>query len=360
MFLEKIQEGVEGKNIGLKTFLPKFSKALSNIQDREYHVLGAQKKTGKTSFVQQFYILGTYLLNPNVDVQYLFYNYEMPIYKLMAKAVSFIAWYMYKKELSDSIIFSKGENKPDKEQLELINLIYKNHIIPLFGEYDNYGRLVKQGKITFVPNKINPTGMKALTHNWFKDKGDYVEQVVHYEQSGVQKTRYEKTAFKKYDDTHQIILVDHCGLMPLERGFNRKQNIDKWSEYVLEDRNSLGGTWVDIFQLNRGMSSIDRMKFSGDMLVPTAEDFKETGNPIENCDTAIALFNPQSHKHLHKHLDYDLDRLNFNYRSAHILENRNGEGFLDVGLYFKGAAGFFEELPKSSKMTDALYRQYSG
>ena len=357
MFLKKVEEGRQGLNAGLKSFLPKLLSVTNNIQDSEYHLFGAMTKFGKTSFIHQFYILGTFLFNPEKDIRYLFFSYEMPMYKMIGKAIAFLAYHLYSKTIPDDLIFSKGNKRLSNEDLEVVRQIYVDYIIPLYGEFNDEGRQIKEGKITFVEKRINPTGMRHVWLNHFGKFGKRVDKLVHYEQDGIIKTRYEKVGYVKNNpDFHNITLLDHFGLVPREKNYTKKETIDKVSEYILEDRNTVGGTWVAVSQFNRSMSSVDRLKFSADNLAPVESDYKNSNNPLQDCDLAIGGFNPCSFKHLTTHLDYDLTQLDHIYRSLHLMVNRNGTGFIDLACYFKPECGYFEELPSPENIN---YNNYA-
>ena len=85
---------------------------------------------------------------------------------------------------------------------------------------------------------------------------------------------------------------------------------------------------------------MDRKK--QDSQEPQLSDFKDTGATQEYANTVVALFNPFRYG-MDNHRGYPiLDGkypLRRNYRSGHILKNRDGMDSLSMGFYFQGAVG---------------------
>ena len=86
---------------------------------------------------------------------------------------------------------------------------------------------------------------------------------------------------------------------------------------------------------------------------PQLSDFKDTGATQEDANTVMALFNPFRYG-MDTHRGYPIlngnNPLRRNYRSGHILKNRDGMDGLAIGFHFAGAIGKFEELPKASEI----------
>ena len=110
-------------------------------------------------------------------------------------------------------------------------------------------------------------------------------------------------------------------------------------------RNICNFSPVLVSQFNRDLGKIDRLKFSGEQLSPTLEDFKDTGGLSEDASLVIGLFNPTQHKHLGRHMDYNLDGIGKSYRSIHVLASRNTEANVSIAALLEGKTGRFKELP---------------
>lgn len=344
-FLEEVEFGRKGGKKGLKMGLPRFSKFVNNIQKAIYVVIGALQKTGKTAFVDHCYVLSPYLYEPNAKVNWIYFSYEIDRIEKMAKFCAYFMQIKYDILCDSNYILSRGDKKLADEHVDLVNKIYSNELVDLFGEYDSYGKCIKKGRIDFHEDKENPTGIYKYLMQYARDNGEFIKEK--YVVDG--KEYYRTIGYKENDpELTTIIILDHIGLMKKERGYNKKENIDKMSEYFVWLRNICQFTPVVMSQFNRDLGKTDRLKFNGEQLQPTMEDFKDSGNTGEDASLVIALFDAGRYPHIKKHLGYDLSKVGKGYRSAHILASRNTETGVNISLKLYGQTGLFEELEKTN------------
>ncbi len=342
-FLTEVEAGIKGKNKGIPGGLPRFDKFTNNIQKANYYVIGAQQKTGKSAFVDFRFVLNPYL-SGHKNINWKYFSYEVDKVEKLAKWCSF---FMYKNHgiLCDSnYILSRGENKLTSEHKKLVDVIYKSILLDLFTRVD------------FIEDRTNPTGIYHYLMKYATDNGKFIKEKYSTIDDGKEVQKERIIGYKENNpDLHTIIILDHCGLMKIERGFTKKQNIDKVSEYFVWLRNMCRFTPVAISQFNRDLSKIDRLKFSGEDLQPSVEDFKDTGNLTEDASMVIALFNPVLYSHIDTHLGYNIRKLDKGYRSAHILASRNTETGVNISFYMEGKNGIFRELKPKDTMKEEDY-----
>jgi hypothetical protein len=137
----------------------------------------------------------------------------------------------------------------------------------------------------------------------------------------------------------------------------KKQSIDKLSNELRFARDFYGFSPVAVSQFNREISNPIRIK-NGDV-EPQLDDFKDSSSPGEDCDVALALFDPMRYK-VADPSGYDLDKLKDQYgakyfRSLRLIKNSYGEDDVRIGLGFLGQIGMFKELPRKKDITDADY-----
>lgn len=371
-FIEEVDAGMRGKNQGIPIELSRISKFINNLQRRTYYLIGAPPKCGKTSFVDKLFVIDPYkeyLAGKNIKV--LYFSYEIPLVDKMAK---FAAYYMYSEY---GILDDKGEPYPMEyilgrgsymltpEHREIVQKIYDNQLTGIFGKEGADGKRTG-GMVEFHEDVQNPTGIRNEVIAFAGTRGKFIvepyKQKIHND-DGTTEIR-EKTkivGYKPNDENEMVfVIVDHLGRMAKEKGGDEKSNIDKMSSSFVWIRNLTGYSPVAVQQIGRNMSAIERLKFQGEELQPTRDDFKGSGNPIEDCNMAMSLFNPSMHSHIHRHLDYDLDILRGEYRSFHLLESRNTESGVAVPLYFVGQTGLFMELPKANKFPHVVEKIYRG
>jgi hypothetical protein len=211
--------------------------------------------------------------------------------------------------------------------LERIKTIYKTRIVPLFGEFDHNGNQIKKGLIIFIEHKTNPTGIRNYLLDYAGKNGSFIKQT-HTKQDG---TTYETVLGYKPNNPkkYTVVICDHVRKILPERGFTKKDTIDKFSEYAVELKNWCKFTFVHIVHLNRGMADIARRKMEDDRIFPTPEDFKDSGNLSEDCDYIFTMFNPNDDKyHLKKHFGAAIRRTDNTLiypqmRTIHLVESRH-------------------------------------
>jgi hypothetical protein len=254
--------------------------------------------------------------------------------------------YLMGKLEHEGIDGKKEQIKVSEEHFEILKGIYKRRIIPLFGEYDDDGKRLSRGKITFMEDPDNPTGMRNLLISIAENNGDFLTETYHVkDDSGVMVARKRTVGYReKNPRKFTIIITDHVRKLRKERGFTLKENIDKWLEYSTWLRNICSFTFVNICHSNREIATVERLRFMGEKIFPTADDVKDTGNLAEESTILLTLFNPTDVKYnLKKHFGIDLAK-NPNYRSLHLAESRYTFCPVHIPLGMYGSINFFEEL----------------
>jgi hypothetical protein len=299
--------------------------------------------TGKTGFVDCSYVLNPakwYLENKEkTDIKLKI------IYRSMERSKTFkIGKWACSKLFEDSGIMidvptlfgwgSKKNHIPD----ETYNLIKNTR--------DHFDELLDVVEI--IDGAENPTGIRNHIKAHAKNNGSFIK-----------KNEYVEEYVPNDPNLITIVLLDHIGKLKRERGFSKKENIDKMSEYLGEARDRYGFSPVVISQFNRSLSDSQRVR--NKELTPDPDDFKDTSNLYEDCDVALALFNPYKFK-AYDHMGYNVKKfVNHNgynrFRSVTALKNSYGIDDFRVGFCFLGEVGLFGELPTSDQMGDPEYKR---
>ncbi len=258
-----------------------------------------------------------------------FMAYDFNVYSVSYKGKTYP---MSENYLTGTLLHDNGDGSTEvvpisPEHEEMLKIIYQNRIVPLFGRFDKYGRKIESGKIDFIEELENPTGMNKYIINYAKEHGKFIEapyQTVNDRGEKVNKSRIIGYS-ENNPDLFTIIIVDHIRKLKNERGFTLKQNIDKWLEYSTYLRNMCQFTFVNICHSGRQLSNVDRLKYAGEYIFPTADDVKDTGNLAEESTILLTLFNPNDEKYnIDKHFGVELANYP-NYRSIHVADARNVE-----------------------------------
>lgn len=348
-FLKEVEMGMKGITSFIPGKFPKFDALTGTINKKMIYLVGAHPKVGKTAWIDERYVLYPYLSLPREDferIDYIYYSMEIDIVEKMAAYCSYFMNHYYKIRISSDQILGRMKPLLTPEQYKIVQEIYNTHLKYLFGEFDVFGRQIIPGRIEFYQNRENPTGIYKRIREYAKDNGTFVYEKIK-ERPDI---KGRLLGYEPKDPTKMLIcMIDHVGLVNLERGYTKKENIDKLSQYLVEARNLFGYTFVVTSQFNRDMAKTERLKFSGEVLAPTLEDFKDTSNLSEDANQVFALFNPSKYNHLQNHFGYNMSKFGRFLRSGHLLVNRNGPSPFNFAFFFDGKIKKWAELPKPTE-----------
>lgn len=353
-FIVEIKKGQRGGNRGLPLGpgLDAITKAINGVQKAMMIGVAAAPKVGKSTFTDYAFVIQPYLYSLKVKsaVKWTYFSFEMD---RVTKEIDFASFFLFHDfghnliKLPEGILvkgqpfvhlsssYLRGRMQDDNGEIvkmdpkveEDLKEVYTKRIVPLFGEYSEKGVKLSDGLIDFIEQKDNPTGLRnhllataerdgELLYENFTNKEGY---------SGKKLVGYVPND----PDLLHVIVTDTIRKLKKERGFNMKETIDKYLEYSTELRNMCQYTFIHIVHLNRNMSDVHRMKMLGDMLYPTPEDIKDTGNLSEECDHLFTLFNPNDERYnLSVHFGLTIkdsfkNEIYPNMRTVHLVESRH-------------------------------------
>lgn len=339
--LKSIENGKHGKNEGIPMGLPRFSEVIPNIQKARYHLVVGESGSGKSAFVDTAYVfnpLEWYIQNmDNTDIKLkiFYYSFEISKQRLITKQITRKLFTDHNLVLDVNYILSFGKNRISDEHYKLV-----------CGYADYFNRLEEFIEIKDNSSTNNPTGINIDLNRWAEQNG-----------------RFEKVnnqnVYKENDpNLYTMVIADHMAIVPKERGFDTKQNMDKLSEYTVNLRNKCNFSFCYLVQANRNLSNIDRLKYEKSELAIKQGDIKDSSNPAQDSDAIIGIINPWKYN-IEEYRKYDLTRLQGRQRFLNIAKNRDGEADGVLGLAFIGECGYFRELPKAVDMTEAHYQAIS-
>lgn len=387
--IKDIQSGREGKNKWIPFGFRKLD-SFAGLSKRFYYLIGGESGTGKTSLVDQMFVLNPYQWyrmnqdKTDVRLRIIYRSMERSKkfklakwvaqrlwthYHILVDVPTLLGWGMNKRVLPNEVMDKVIECKDYfDEMFEIVNItdgadnptgIYKQCISISLTE----GKLLKSdGDRIYLHTDTSMKGKEIKTfsgqHYETTSQGivKYYEVIKIYDKQ-YKIYQYDTNYFPEHENSLNVLLIDHIGKLRHERGFNDKQTLDKGSDYFGELRDIFGWTPVVISQFNRNISSIDRRVKTD--LSPEKQDFKGTGDIYEDCDFAMGLFNPRENG-LDVFKNYNLHKLTNNrgynrFRSIHILKNTYGIDNITMGLNFIGECGYFDEMPLPSELDEAMY-----
>ena len=363
-----IEKGRRGENIGLDAGeygLRKMNDLLGGVQSARYDLVGGTTGTGKTSYVDLFYVIAPLLhlfLNPSATTDYKIIYNSLEIGR-RKKIVRLACLLLY--VLEGVVVDWKELLSYNTTGAILANDKY-NLILSLKNVIDFI-----ESKMIFLDGFVNPTRILKTVEAEAKDIGHF-----RYRKEGVGSIWIDGRVPKDKDGHRQRgyieefvldkeivvqIITDHIGLLSPEHDskggplLTGKALIDRHSKYNVYYRDKFGFPSVDISQFNRQLSDQNRRRF--ETLMPQLEDFKESGSPGENADTVLALLNPERYN-LPEYREYKVDEMVKMFRAMYVLKNRNGTDMHFSGMRFIGQCGHFAELPEAEYLsTNRLYNE---
>lgn len=340
---EQVELGMAGGNKGVPTGFHRLGKHMS-IRKRIMATIFGPTGSGKTAFVHSAFVLNPYdwyirmMSKPNPSKIRL----KIPIFSMeRSKLYTQMKWTSRKVFLDQGVLIPLGKlmgwegfDRLTKDEHDLF-LMTRDYIDGM------------EGIIDIIEGPQNPTGIYKYLKNYAFEHG-HEEKIDEHHKIYVP------------DNPEEIVIpiADHYGLSKKEGDMrDKKQAIDKVSEYFQWSRDYLGYSPVGVSQLTRNLNNPIYQKM--DSFEPTIDDIKESGRPGEDSDLVISIFDPI--RYHTSDPDYTVE--NFRdpdtggkyFRSVKILKNSYGEDDIRIGMGFQGATGIFAELPKPSNMENFDY-----
>ena len=333
----EVQAGLDGRNNGIPMGFDRLNRYIG-IRKSMYTLIGGLTGSGKTSFVDDAYVLNPFdwyigQKSPKIKLRI--------IYRSMERSKT----YKLAKWVSRKIFLDQGIIVPVPKLLGWTDKMTKDEH-DLFLMYEDYmGQM--NDVISIIDGPENAVGIAKELKAHALENG-VIEQVDQYNKIYVPNNENELT----------IVVIDHIGLLKTTQAQpTKKQAIDKMSDELRYARDFYGYTPVVVSQFNRDISNPIRIK-NGDV-EPQLEDFADSSSTQNDADVVLALFDPMRYK-VEDPSGYDLNKLKDEYgakyfRSLRLIKNSYGEDDIRIGLGFLGQIGMFKELPKRKDITDGDY-----
>lgn len=335
----EVEKGLNDQNGGIPMGFERLNNYIG-IRKGIYTLVGGLTGSGKTSFVDDAYVLNPFdwTLTPEGKKSGIKIKFW---YRSMERNRT----YKYAKWVSRKVFLDQGIIIPVPKLLGWTGKLTKDEH-DLFLLYEDYIKEMEDSVIMY-DGPENPVGIAKDLKKYAESRGK-IEQLDEYNKIYVPNDPNEIT----------IVVIDHIGLLKTTKDLpTKKQAIDKLSNELRFARDFYGYSPVAVSQFNRDISNPIRIK-NGDV-EPQLDDFKDSSSPGEDCDVALALFDPMRYK-VPDPSGYDLDKLKDEYgskyfRSLRLIKNSYGADDVRIGLGFFGQIGMFKELNRKKDMTDADY-----
>lgn len=342
--LNEINSGLKGENNGLSLGLPKLQEYVPGIQPGNIYLIGGETGSGKSMLAINNFVYNPYedYINnykEKMNLKIFVISCEMSKSALGIRAISRLLYNKFGIIADTNYILSRGKNRISGD-------IY-NKTLELKDYFDKMN-----DHIEIFPS-MNPTGIRNTILRYVNENGKTFNKHV--------KTHDGKEidVFDKYVPNKKqliLVLVDHISIVKSEKGFNKKEKIDKLFEYEIALRDMFGVSFVNVQQLNRSMSSTDRFKLGS--VEPQLSDFKDSGDSTDASNYVMAIFSPQRYE-ISPYRNYLINKkdggIGDRFRSIKLLKNREGSYDKILGTMFLGESGYIKELPRADEMERSFY-----
>jgi hypothetical protein len=344
--LDNINRGRAGLNEGLSIGLPRLTYYIPGVQPGNIYLIGGVTGSGKSALAMSSFVHNPYedwKNNKRLKIKLKIFVWSLEISReiLMTKFICRSIFRNYGILVDINYVLSRGKHRISDEVYKLV-LEYAKY----YEEFED---------VVTILGPDNPTGIRNTLLQYLKENGKETHKEITVQDNGVPTKR---TIFDKYthNETNTIIIavVDHLNILKSERSFNKKQNIDKLTEYMVEMSNKYGLSPVLVQQINRSVEHIDRQK--GSTIDIMISDFKETGDTTDAAHFILAINYPWRWE-VKKYRGYNTESLGDRARFISVLKNRDGNANAYLGTQFVGEIGAFRELPKAEVMTITDYQQ---
>src|SRR6478735_2340715 len=244
---KEVKAGIDGKNNGIPMGFERLNKHIG-IRKSLYFLIGGLTGSGKTSFVDDCFVLNPYDWYTSSIGKKSGIELEI-IYRSMERNKT----YKLAKWLSRKMFVDEAVQIPVPKLLGWWNTKLTKDEHDLFLSYKNYIEEMKD-VITIIDGPENPVGIsKGLEEHALKN--GRVEQL----------DKYNKIYIPNNPNKITIVILDHIGLLKTTKDHpTKKQTIDSMSDKLRFCRDFYGYTIVTVSQFNRDISNPMRIK-NGDV-----------------------------------------------------------------------------------------------
>jgi len=335
--------------LSFETLFPKFSEYLPGIMQKTSYLLTASSKVGKTQIADTMFLYHPYDFirsHPDSDIKVKIFYFSLEM-DLESKITAGISKHIFEKS---RLIVPVNQILSMNRKHRLTDDVYQKIL-----EAEDYFEQLEDILIISDAQQ-NPTGIYKQMYKYALDNGKITYKKVKLKDPETGEESI-KEVFDYYTpnnpNEYVIILTDHLAELNCEQGKDIKWNIEKHSDYGRILRNMFGYIPVDVQQQAASQESLD--KFKANKLEPSIEGLGETKLTARKANVILGLFSPAIHE-IPRYKNYNIERLNDNFRNLSIIRQRNGVSGVNVGLYFNGASNYFKELPRGVDMTEQYYK----
>ena len=317
----------------------RFARDFLGWEQATYYIVTSFTKGGKTQLVSHLLVDALMYCYYNekktgVSIKVLYFPLEETKQRILTRFYSWLLYRKYNIRISPSDLRSSDNEKPVPQ--EILDIIESDEFTAIVNYFEEH---------IIFSEETNPTGIYKFCKQYAEEHGKVFTRTKKYkDELGIEK---ETQGFDHYEaddpDEYVIPVIDTVNLVQTERGFTKKQAIDKLSEYNILLRDNYGQSPVVIQQQNTDNESVESVKFNRTR--PSTAGLGDSKYTAHDANIVLGIFSPFKFG-LKEYLGYPIDKFKDHFRTLEVLVNRDGELGGIIGLFFDGATCTWSELPR--------------
>ena len=344
-FKERRKKLIDGNVNSIPSPFKRFSDDFIGLEQGTYYILTSFTKGGKSqlaSYLLYKALMFVYYSKIDISIKILYFNLEETKEKVLTRFISWLLFEWTKGQYRISprdLMSSKNDSPLPQEILDIIESDKFTDIVDFFVS------------CVIFPEETNPTGIYKACKHYAESNGTITTKPAKYKDDlGVLR---ETEVFDRYipnnPNEYVFAVVDTINIIDTERGYTKKQAIDKLSEYFVLLRNRYNLSPIIIQQQNTDNESIENIKFNRTR--PTTAGLGDSKYTAHDANIVLGIFSPFKFG-IKEYLGYPIDKLKDHFRTLEVLVNRDGELGGIVPLFFDGAICNWYELPRVDDTTN--------
>ena len=234
----------------------RFSNDIPGIEKDKYYLISGNTKSGKSQLTNYLFLYTPLLYayhNPEkVRVKIFYFPLEETPENITLRFMSYLLFTLSGIRIAPIDLKSTNSNK-----------ILPQNILDLL-ESEEYISILKfyEENVIFLTER-NPTGIWKMMLKYAQDTGTihYKDIDITNKETGLVETRQVFDYYEPHDIKEYVLCItDHVSLLENERGYDLRQTINKFSEYMMILRNKYHIIPVVVQQQSTETSSLEAFK----------------------------------------------------------------------------------------------------
>ncbi len=234
----------------------RFSNDIPGIEKDKYYLISGNTKSGKSQLTNYLFLYTPLLYayhNPEkVRVKIFYFPLEETPENITLRFMSYLLFTLSGIRIAPIDLKSTNSNK-----------ILPQNILDLL-ESEEYISILKfyEENVIFLTER-NPTGVWRMMLKYAQDTGTihYKDINITNKETGLVETRQVFDYYEPHDAKEYVLCItDHVSLLESERGYDLRQTINKFSEYMMILRNKYHIIPIVVQQQSTETSSLEAFK----------------------------------------------------------------------------------------------------